>query len=49
MSPPMQRSHLVVMGSGRNCNAATSSIARKALSFLRKPTCARVSSCSMKL
>ena len=23
------------------CNAATSSIARKALSFLRKPTCAR--------
>ena len=25
------------------------SIARKALSFLRKPTCARVSSCSMKL
>jgi hypothetical protein len=31
------------------CNAATSSIARKELSFLRKPTCARVSSCSMKL
>ena len=28
------------------CNAATLSIARKALSFLRKPTCARVSSCS---
>src|SRR4029077_10732301 len=31
------------------CNAATLSIARKALSFLRKPTCALLSSCSMKL
>src|SRR4249919_1189233 len=31
------------------CSAATSSTARKALSFLRKPTFARLSSCSMKL
>src|SRR5580698_9226435 len=31
------------------CSAATSSTARKALSFLRKPICARLSSCSMKL
>ena len=31
------------------CSAATSSTARKALSFLRKPTWARLSSCSMKL
>ena len=30
-------------------SAATSSTARKALSFLRKPICARFSSCSMKL
>src|SRR5882672_4730667 len=31
------------------CSAATSSTARKALSVLRKPICARFSSCSMKL
>src|SRR3954463_9364170 len=31
------------------CSAATSSTARKALSFLRKPTFARLSSCAMKL
>src|SRR5580693_5520179 len=30
------------------CSAATSSTARKALSFLRKPISARFSSCSMK-
>ena len=31
------------------CRAVTSSTARKALSVLRKPMCARLSSCSMKL